>query len=58
MLGLGFGLLAEMLDRRVRSRDDISDLLEVPVFAIIDSEPTKNSSKRISVISNRLLKSA
>jgi len=58
MLGIGFGLLAEMMDRRVRSRGDISDLLEVPVFAIIEGKPSKNSSKRISSSSNRLLKSA
>ena len=35
MLGVGFGLIAEMLDRRVRSREDISELLEIPVFAVI-----------------------
>ena len=34
MLGIGLGLLAEMVDRRVRSRDDISELLKVPVFAV------------------------
>lgn len=58
MLGVGFGLIAEMLDRRVRSRDDISDLLEVPVFAIIEGKSTKNNNKRLAGFSNRLLKSA
>lgn len=58
MLGVGFGLIAEMLDRRVRSRDDISDLLEVPVFAIIEGKPTKNNNKRLAGFSTRLLKSA
>ena len=58
MLGLGFALLAEMLDRRVRSRDDLSELLEVPVFAIIDGKPPKSSSKRLSKSSQRLLKAA
>jgi chain length determinant protein EpsF len=58
MLGVGFGLIAEMMDRRVRSRDDIIDLLEVPVFAIIEGKPLGNSSKRISTFSNPLLKSA
>ena len=38
MLGFGFAFLAEMLDRRVRSREDISNILEVPVFAIIDGK--------------------
>ncbi len=57
ILGLGLALLAEMLDRRVRSRDDLSDLLEVPVFAIIDGKPTA-SQKRLSKTTQRLLKSA
>lgn len=35
MLGIGFGLLAEMMDRRVRSRDDIIDALDIPVFDVI-----------------------
>ena len=58
VLGLGLALLAEMLDRRVRSRDDLTDLLEVPVFAIIDGKPPASSSKRLSKSSNRLLKAA
>ncbi len=36
LLGLGFTLLAEMLDRRVRSGDDFSDLLNIPVLAEIE----------------------
>lgn len=32
MLGLGFGLLAEMIDRRVRSATDLVVALEVPVL--------------------------
>jgi len=35
LLGIGFGMLAEMMDRRVRSREDIVELLEIPVFAVI-----------------------
>ncbi len=58
VLGLGLALLAEMLDRRVRSRDDLTDLLEVPVFAIIDGKPPASSSKRLSKSSSRLLKAA
>ncbi|MDZ4141381.1 MAG: chain length determinant protein EpsF [Methylotenera sp.] len=55
MIAFLFALLAEMLDRRVRSRDDLSDLLEVPVFAIIKGGPAKNSG-RLSKLSPRLLK--
>lgn len=41
MLGIGFGLLAELLDRRVRSREDISAAFDLPVFAIIRDKPLK-----------------
>lgn len=58
LLGFGLALLAEMLDRRVRSRDDLTDLLEVPVFAIIDGKPPASSSKRLSKPARRLLKAA
>ena len=58
IIGLGFALLAEMLDRRVRSREDISDLLEVPVFAIIDGKPPVAKTKRLSKSPLRLLKAA
>ena len=39
MLGAGFGLLAEMMDRRVRSRDDIIEAFDIPVFAVIRDKP-------------------
>lgn len=58
ILGCLFALLAEMLDRRVRSRDDISELLEVPVFAIIGNKPSKKSGRLLSHTSRRLLKAA
>jgi chain length determinant protein EpsF len=57
MLGIGLGLLAEMVDRRVRSRDDISELLKVPVFAVINSRSPSNFSVRFKALSRRLLKS-
>ena len=58
ILGIGFALLAEMMDRRVRSRDDLSDLLEVPVFAIIGSEPSPKNGKHLTHLSRLLLKAA
>lgn len=36
LLGLGFALLAEMIDRRVRSRNDLAEVLHMPVFGDID----------------------
>lgn len=56
MLGVGFGLIAEMNDRRIRSRSDISDLLEIPVFAIIQSPGIQKSRKLLGGTTPRLLK--
>lgn len=39
MLGIGFGLLSEMLDRRVRSAEDITQAFGIPVFAVIRKQP-------------------
>ena len=36
LLGVGVALLAEMLDRRVRSETDLSDALQLPVLGSID----------------------
>lgn len=57
LLGATFGVIAEMMDRRVRSKDDISRLLEVPVFAIIDSKPKKASTPLLAISPRKLLKS-
>jgi len=49
-LGIGLGMLMEMLDRRVRSEHDLVDLLQVPVFGTVDwkAEPRRNRGlKRI-----------
>jgi chain length determinant protein EpsF len=35
-LGLAFALLIEMIDRRVRSANDLVEVLHVPVFGVID----------------------
>lgn len=58
VMGFFFALLTEMIDRRVRSRDDLSELLEVPVFAIIGGKPPKKSDKLLKQVSRRLLKAA
>ena len=36
MLGCGIALLAELLDRRIRSDQDLSDVLQIPVFGVVD----------------------
>jgi len=39
MLGCGIALLAELLDRRIRSDQDLSDVLQIPVFGVVDWKP-------------------
>jgi uncharacterized protein involved in exopolysaccharide biosynthesis len=58
LLGIAAGLLAEMTDRRVRSREDMSELLEVPVLAVINSKKPKKTAKELFGLSRRFLKAA
>lgn len=48
MLGVALGLLSEMMDRRVRAESDISELLGVPVFGVINWKETKKSPLALS----------
>jgi len=41
MLGVGAALLAELMDRRVRSAFDVSELLAVPVFTVASASNSK-----------------
>lgn len=41
MLGIAFALLAEMMNRKIRSVEDISELVELPVLAMIAPNITK-----------------
>jgi chain length determinant protein EpsF len=56
MLGVGLGMLAEMLDRRVRSENDLAEDLGIPVFGMIDwSAPkTKKYGSHKLALSRRL----
>jgi chain length determinant protein EpsF len=42
MLGLGLGLVAEIIDRRVRSTRDLIDVLNVPVLGVVSRNPSRN----------------
>jgi chain length determinant protein EpsF len=55
MLGVFFALLVELMNRRVRSRDDLSELLEVPVFTISGGS-AQSSSKNLIAPPRLLLK--
>ncbi|MER2513726.1 MAG: chain length determinant protein EpsF [Nitrosomonas ureae] len=54
LLGIGAGLLAEMIDRRVRSAEDLVDVLHAPVFGIIKRDIPKQ--KRLQLVLPRLLR--
>ena len=43
MLGVGLGMVAEMMERRLRSEADLSEVLGIPVFGVIDLHPTKKA---------------
>ncbi|MFD0930253.1 chain length determinant protein EpsF [Methylophilus glucosoxydans] len=45
MLGLAFALIAELKDRKIRSEDDFSEILDIPVLAIIQSKTAVSSQK-------------
>jgi len=47
MLGVGFGLIAEMMDRRVRSSEDIAEAFDIPVLAVIKGKSSKKPSFRL-----------
>ena len=56
MLGLTAGFVAEMLDRRVRSSSDLKDVLDIPVFGVIEWSAPKRPRLGMlnSVLPNRL----
>jgi polysaccharide biosynthesis transport protein len=54
VLGVCLAMLAEIANRRVRSRDDLSNLLEVPVFTI--SGTSQKNSKNVTEIPRLLLR--
>lgn len=54
LLGLGAGLLVEMVDRRVRSAEDLIDILQVPVLGVIKRGAPK--PKRLQIAWPRLLR--
>lgn len=56
LLGVAAGLLAEMSDRRVRSREDISEALQLPVLAMIKSKPASNTLNNWAGLSRRIFK--
>lgn len=58
VLGIGLGLIAELLDRRLRSSDDLAQLLQVPVVALIHEPPGVSGWKRLPGAPGRFLPSS
>jgi hypothetical protein len=49
LLGIGFALVAEMFDRRVRSADDLKQLLNLPVLGELSRHANKKFSFKNSI---------
>jgi len=49
LLGVGFSMLAEMLDRRVRSSDDLSDMLGLPVLGTVSWNSNSKDARRTGI---------
>ncbi|NHZ61745.1 chain length determinant protein EpsF [Massilia genomosp. 1] len=56
MLGLGFALLTEMIDRRVRSETDMAEVLQMPVLGVIDWAASKRRYSAINSLLPRRLR--
>lgn len=55
LLGMGLGFIAEMLDRRVRSGNDLAELLQVPVVALIHEKPTVTGLRQLPAAPGQFL---
>ncbi|MQA38001.1 chain length determinant protein EpsF [Rugamonas aquatica] len=54
MLGLGFSVLAEMLNRRVRSESDVLDVMQIPVLGVVNWSATSAGPQRRTSFMNTL----
>ncbi|MBI1890601.1 MAG: chain length determinant protein EpsF [Burkholderiales bacterium] len=56
LLGIAIGVLAEMIDRRVRTANDLVDVLDAPVLGVIDwNQGRKNRFNAPALYANRPL---
>jgi chain length determinant protein EpsF len=58
LLGVAAGLLAEMRDKRLRRREDVSETLQVPVLALIKNKQPKKMGIQFKDFSRRFVKAA
>lgn len=56
MLGVGFALLVELLNRRVRSARELAEAVGAPVLGVmLDDKPTRKKSRRYGRIGRRTM---
>jgi chain length determinant protein EpsF len=48
LLGLGAGLFMEIIDKRVRSAEDLVDILQVPVLGVVKWETSEQRHRQLS----------
>lgn len=58
LLGISFAIIAEMRDKRVRSKEDLNRLLDMQIFAISNDESEINPSARLNQQDVKQLKPA
>jgi chain length determinant protein EpsF len=56
VLGMAFGLVVELLDRRVRSTGDLANLADIPVLGNISWAPAKPRSRLATLLAPRRLR--
>ena len=54
LLGVGFALLAETMDRRVRSLEDITEAFAIPVFAVARNKPDNQQQFNLPALLKRM----
>lgn len=57
LMGIGLGLIAELLDRRIRSSSDLANLLRVPVVALRQERPVVTGLRLLHGPSSKYLPS-
>ncbi|MBA5690083.1 chain length determinant protein EpsF [Rugamonas apoptosis] len=55
-LGVGLAFVLELLNRRVRSDSDLRDALNIPVFGVLETAPTRSGRGKLQALLPRRLR--
>ncbi|SFL84209.1 chain length determinant protein EpsF [Rugamonas rubra] len=55
-LGVGLAFMVELLNRRVRSENDLREALQIPVFGVVDWAPKRHGNARLNALLPRRLR--